>query len=146
MGRIHAWLRCNVVSAHRIRCMVKIMLDYSGSRVRNRGIDLAIREFYELERMILAVNIRNGIRAGVFRQTNVERLAALISVHLDGVIVASSIRANFDMDAAIGDIKGLLVRYLGAGRRAMKSTSTRAPRASAVTPMQVRAGSRSGAK
>jgi hypothetical protein len=42
-------------------------------------------------------------------------LAALISVHLDGVTVASSIRAKFDMDAAIGDIKGLLIRYLGAG-------------------------------
>ena len=83
MGRIHAWLQCNVVAAQRIRCMVKIMLDYSGSRVRNRGIDLAIREFYELERMILAANIRSGIREGVFRPTDVERLAALISVHLD---------------------------------------------------------------
>jgi len=86
--------------------------------VRNRGIDLAIREFYELERMILAANIRSGIREGVFRPTDVERLAALISVHLDGVIVASSIRAKFDMDAAIGDIKGLLIRYLGAGEAA----------------------------
>jgi hypothetical protein len=34
----------------------------------------------------------------------------------------------------------------GAGRRAMKSTSTRAPRASAVTPMHVRAGSLPGSK
>jgi AcrR family transcriptional regulator len=118
MDRIHAWLQCNVVAAQRIRCLVKIMLDYSGSRVRNRGIDLAIREFYELERMILAANIRRGIREGVFRPTDVERLAALISVHLDGVIVASSIRAKFDMDAAIGDIKGLLIRYLGAGETA----------------------------
>lgn len=118
MGRIHAWLRCNVVAAQRIRCLVKIMLDYSGSRVRNRGIDLAIREFYELERMILAANIRSGIREGVFRPTDVERLAALISVHLDGVIVASSIRAKFDMDAAISDIKGLLIRYLGVGETA----------------------------
>ena len=35
---------------------------------------------------------------------------------------------------------------LGSGRRAMKSISTRTPRASAVTPMQVRAGRRSGGK
>jgi hypothetical protein len=39
----------------------------------------------------------------------------LITVHLDGVTVASSISAKFDMDAAIGDIKGLLIRYLGGG-------------------------------
>jgi AcrR family transcriptional regulator len=113
MGRIHAWLESNVVVAQRIRCLVKIMFDYSSAGVRNRGIDLAIREFYELERMILVESIRRGIREGVFRSTDVDRLAALVSVHLDGVMVASSIRANFDMDAAIGNVKELLIRYLG---------------------------------
>ena len=37
-------------------------------------------------------------------------------------------------------------RFSAPDRRAMKSISTRTPRASAVTPMQVRAGSRSAAK
>ncbi len=115
LGRIHAWLESNVVVAHRIRSLVKIMLDYSSSTLRNPGIDRAIREFYELERRILVENIRRGIGEKVFLATDADRLAALIAVHLDGVMVAASIRATFDMDAAIGDLKEMLTRYLGDG-------------------------------
>ena len=127
LGRIHAWLESNVVAAQRIRCLVKIMLDYSSSTLRNRGIDRAIREFYELERKILVENIRRGISEKVFCATNAEQLAALISVHLDGVMVAASIRAKFDMDAAIDDLKAMLTRYVGdGGRRNSKSVRVRA--------------------
>lgn len=125
MGRIHAWLESNVVVAQRIRSLVKIMLDYSSAGMGNRGIDAAIREFYELERTILVQSIRRGISDGVFRRTDVDRLAALISVHLDGVMVASSIRENFDMDAAILDVKRLLTRYLGLDNEA--ETQEKAP-------------------
>jgi AcrR family transcriptional regulator len=133
MGRIHAWLESNVVVAQRIRSLVKIMLDYSGGGTRNRGIDTAIREFYELERMILVESIRRGISDGVFRPTDVDRLAALISIHLDGVMVASSIRENFDMNAAIVDVKRLLTRYLGldddaAGEKAPADSRRQKPR------------------
>jgi AcrR family transcriptional regulator len=118
MGRIHAWLESNVVLAQRIRSLVKIMLDYSSAGMRNRGIDTAIREFYELERMILVESIRRGISEGVFAPTDADRLAALISVYLDGVMVASSIREVFDMDEAIGNVKDLLMRYLQPDERA----------------------------
>ena len=83
MGRIHAWLESNVVLAQRIRSLVKIMLDYSTAGMRNRGIDTAIREFYELERMILVESIRRGISEGVFAPTDADRLASMISVYLD---------------------------------------------------------------
>jgi AcrR family transcriptional regulator len=112
MGRIHAWLESNVVLAQRIRSLVKIMLDYSSAGVRNRGIDTAIREFYELERLILVESIRRGISEGVFAPTDADRLTAMISVYLDGVMVASSIRTAFDMDEAMANLKGLLMRYL----------------------------------
>lgn len=118
MGRIHAWLESNVVLAQRIRSLVKIMLDYSSAGMRNRGIDTAIREFYELERMILVESIRRGISEGVFASTDSDRLAAMISVYLDGVMVASSIREGFDMDEAIANVKGLLMRYLHPDDRA----------------------------
>jgi AcrR family transcriptional regulator len=118
MGRIHAWLESNVVLAQRIRSLVKIMLDYSSAGMRNRGIDTAIREFYELERMILVESIRRGISEGVFAHTDADRLAAMISVYLDGVMVASSIRKVFDMDEAIANVKGLLMRYLQPEDRA----------------------------
>jgi AcrR family transcriptional regulator len=126
LGRIHAWLESNVVVAQRIRSLVKIMLDYSSSSLRNPGIDRAIQEFYALERRILVENIRRGIREKVFRATDANQLAALISVHLDGVMVAASIHAAFDMDAAIGDLKEMLTRYLGNGGR-RKSKAARAP-------------------
>jgi len=131
LGRIHAWLESNVVVAQRTRSLVKIMLDYSNSTWRNRGIDRAIHRFYELERKILVENIRRGIREKVFRATDAERLAAVISVHLDGVMVAASIRATFDMDAAIGDLKELLTRYVGISRR-RKSKAARARSASTL--------------
>jgi AcrR family transcriptional regulator len=113
LGRIHAWIEINLVIVQRMRKLVKIMLDYSSAGIRNRQIDTAIREFYELERMILVESIRRGIRDGIFRPADVEQLAALISVHLDGVTVASSIHKGFDMDAAIANLKGLVARYLG---------------------------------
>ena len=113
-GRIHAWLESNVVVAQRIRSLVKIMLDYSGSTLRNPGIDRAISEFYALERRILVENIRRGISEKVFRATDPDRLAALIAVHLDGVMVAASIRAPFDLNGAIDDLKELLTHYIGS--------------------------------
>jgi AcrR family transcriptional regulator len=115
LGRIHAWLEINLVLVQRMRKLVKVMLDYSSAGIRNRQIDTAIREFYELERMILVESIRRGISDGVFRPTDADELAALISVHLDGVTVASSIRKVFDMDEAIINLKGLVSRYLGIG-------------------------------
>lgn len=112
MGRIHAWLGSNLVVSQRIRSLVKIMLDYSTSGVRNSRIDAAIAQFYELERTILVNSIRSGISSGVFCETDVDRLAAVVSVHLDGVMVAASIRKRFDMKAAIADTQELLARYL----------------------------------
>ena len=113
LGRIHAWLEINVVLAQRMRSLVKIMLDYSSAAVRNREIDTAIREFYELEQMILVESIRRGVSDGIFRPTDADQLATLISIHLDGVTVASSIREAFDMDLAIANLKALVGRYLG---------------------------------
>jgi TetR/AcrR family transcriptional regulator len=125
MGRIHAWLESNVAVAQRIRNLVKIMLDYSSSTVRIRRVDAAIKEFYELERMILVESIRRGIRDGAFRATDADALAALISVHLDGVMVASSIREHFDMNAAIGRVKSLLNLYLGLNEPGRKAAASR---------------------
>ena len=136
LGRIHAWLEINVVLAQRMRSLVKIMLDYSSAAVRNREIDTAIREFYELERMILVESIRRGISDGIFRPTDADQLATLISIHLDGVTVASSIREVFDMDLAIANLKALVGRYLGldgsvwtAGSQEAASADTRKPAA-----------------
>jgi len=52
----------------------------------------------------------------VFRATDADRLAALIAVHLDGVMVAASIRATFDW---MRDRRPqeMLTRYLGDGGR-----------------------------
>jgi hypothetical protein len=60
----------------------------------------------------------------------------LISIHLDGVTVASSIREVFDMDLAIANLKALVGRYLGlggsvwtAGSQEAASADTRKPAA-----------------
>lgn len=127
MGRIQSWLESNVVLAQRIRSLVKIMLDYSCAGMRIRGIDTAIREFYELERMILVESIRRGIGDGVFAATDADRLAAMVSVYLDGVMVASSIRRTFDMKEAIANLNGLLMRYLQPDERAAARGKVKPP-------------------
>ena len=132
LGRIHAWLEINVVLAQRMRSLVKIMLDYSSAGVRTREIDTAIRQFYELERVILVESIRRGVSDGIFRPTDADQLAVLISIHLDGVTVASSIREVFDMNDAIVNLKALVGRYSGPGGlgRDRRCCSNRPPRAS----------------
>ena len=112
MGQIDAWLDANALSVNQIRKLVKVMLDYSSEGQGDAEINDAIQKFYELERMILVEGIRQGIHDGVFRPTDPERLASRVSVYLDGVMVASLIRKNFNLEGAWADLKRVLNEHL----------------------------------
>ncbi len=114
VARIDAWFTNNLQLSGPLRKLVKIMLDYTGSPMRFPGIDATIQEFYAFECKILAESIRAGVDSGIFKsQIASDRLAQFVSTHLDGLMVASVIRADFDLEVAMNDLKTILWSYLG---------------------------------
>lgn len=107
------WFRNNVELSEPIRQLVKIMIDWAGSPARTVSIDPLVRQFYVEEARILSSSIRRGIALGMFREVDAEATAAFVSVHLDGIMVASAIRADFDISAAMADLENQLWRELG---------------------------------
>jgi AcrR family transcriptional regulator len=106
------WFDTNVQLSNDIRKLVKIMLDYSGSSSGSSSIDRQIKLFYTEELRILSSSIRDGIAQGLFRSVDERGLALFVSTHPDGVMVASMIRADFDIKAAINDLRKQLWHYL----------------------------------
>ena len=111
---IRGWLRTNAELAEPIRRLVKVMMDDAGEAAHQGRIAATIARFYEAETGILAGAIQAGISAGRFRPVDAEGLARFISVHLDGIMVAATVRPGFDVEAAIADLETLLWRDLDA--------------------------------
>ena len=124
------WFDNNLELSEPIRKLVKIMLDYANSGMQIALVDGLIKEFYAEECSILSGSIRRGIELGVFRAVDPERAALLASTHLDGIMVASMIRADFDLTAAMGDLKRVFWEHLGYDRNAVAPRARqRSPRA-----------------
>jgi AcrR family transcriptional regulator len=110
---ISDWFDNNIELATPIRQLLKIMLDHSTSRIGNRVVDAVIKQFYDEERSILSSAIRRGIEQGVFHRVDPERAALMASTHLDGIMVRSLIHRDFDIRAAMNDLKALFWEHLG---------------------------------
>jgi AcrR family transcriptional regulator len=124
------WFDNNLELSEPIRKLVKIMLDYANSGMQIALVDGLIKEFYAEECSILSGSIRRGIELGVFRAVDPERAALLASTHLDGIMVASMIRADFDLTAAMSDLKRVFWEHLGYDRNAtVPRARQRSPRA-----------------
>lgn len=109
VGLIRAWFQNNLELSKPIRELVKIMLDYNNNTNRAFSISDLVDEFYrEEERNILADNIRRGIEMGLFKPVDPENTAHFVSVHLDGIMVASFIRSNFDLQMALDHLENTL--------------------------------------
>ncbi|MFQ5936859.1 MAG: TetR/AcrR family transcriptional regulator [Acidiferrobacterales bacterium] len=119
---INDWFYNNLQLSEPIRKLVKIMLDYSGSRINFPSVDRLIKQFYDEECGILSDSIRRGMAHGTFKRVDPDSLALFVSTHLDGIMVAAMIRPDFDLKAAIADLRDLLWQYLGVA----ESTDTEA--------------------
>ena len=107
------WFNTNIELAKPIRQLIKIMLDYSTSRTQKGVVDAIIKQFYDVECGILSSAIRRGVKSGVFRPVDPDRLAQIASTHLDGIMVRSLIHKDLDIRAAMKDLKNLLSEHLG---------------------------------
>lgn len=110
---IRAWFKNNLKFSKPIRELVKIMLDYNNNTNRAFSISDLVDEFYrEEERNILADNIQRGIEMGLFKAVGPVSTAHFVSVHLDGIMVASFIRNNFDLQGALDQLEEILWNLL----------------------------------
>ena len=110
---INEWFSSNLEVANLIRQLVKIMLDYAGADNSLPSVDKLVKEFYRVEeRVILADSIERGIARGAFRRVDSASIANFVSVHLDGIMVASIIRAEFKIEKALSDLRSVLWHYL----------------------------------
>ena len=110
---INDWFDTNLELSGSIRKLVKVMLDYSGSRISISSIDSEVNNFYDVEHSILSDSIRRGIEQGIFHAADPDRLALFVSTHLDGIMVAAMIRKDFNLDTAMADLREILWLHLG---------------------------------
>jgi len=124
---IAAWLANHVNKYAEIHRFVKIALDFRGAHEGDPDIASAIEGFYVEERKLLSKIIREGIKQGLFKPVDPNRMAQFISTHLDGCMVRSVILSDFDLDGAVRDLHKRVLEMLGyspkkrskrAGRRA----------------------------
>jgi len=107
------WFDNHIQLSRPIRQLVKIMLDYSTTRTQEDVIDDVIKQFYDEETEILVSSITRGTQIGIFSAVDPERAAHFASTHLDGIMVRSFIHKDFDIAAALAELKSLFWEYLG---------------------------------
>jgi len=110
---IAAWLANHVNKYAEIHRFVKIALDFRGAHEGDPDIANTIESFYVEERKLLSRVIREGIRRGMFKPVDPNRMAQFISTYLDGCMVRSVILPDFDLKRAVRDLHQRVLEILG---------------------------------
>ena len=92
---------------------MKIALDFRGAHEGDPDIANTIESFYVEERKLLSRIIREGIRQGLFKPVDPNRMAQFISTYLDGCMVRSVILPDFDLKGAVRDLHQRVLEMLG---------------------------------
>jgi TetR/AcrR family transcriptional regulator, upper aerobic nicotinate degradation pathway regulator len=109
---INFWFDANAQMVKPLGQMLRLMLDYRMSSKRSASVDRLIREFYEAEVGLLQRNIALGVKSGAFRPVDVAQTALFVSTHLDGLMVAASIRDDYDLQAGLRHTRRVLFAWL----------------------------------
>ena len=118
---ISAWLENHVNKYAEIHRFVKIALDFRGAHEGDLDIANTIERFYDEERKLLSRIIRQGIKQGLFKPIDPNRMAQFISTYLDGCMVRSVILSDFDLEGAVRDLHRRVLDMLGySGKRRLK--------------------------
>lgn len=104
---LDAWLSSNLLLFGEITRFLKVILDYAHSGRRSPQTDAAIARFYDTEVELLASALR---QEGNFAAAEATDLASLVSVFLDGVMVARVVRPELDSEHLVNMMRGLLGR------------------------------------
>lgn len=109
---LEAWLNNHVAKYAEIHRFVKIALDFRGSHEGDPEIEATISDFYAKELELLSRSIRRGVEQGQFKPIDPIRMAKFISTYLDGCMVRSVILPDFDLKAAVDDLRRHILALL----------------------------------
>lgn len=109
---IRWWFEKNRRLATPLARLLKLMLEYRTAGTRLPSVDRLIARFYDAELALLGRAIRRGIRTGSFRKVDVALTARFISTHLDGVVIAATIRPALDVARSLDHLERVLFEHL----------------------------------
>jgi AcrR family transcriptional regulator len=95
------------------RKMPKPRLEYRNNRRRSLPVERLIRYFYDAEMEVLRNAIERGVRTGLFRRVDTTKTSLFVSTHLDGLMVAASVRPGYDLRAGFLQMRKILFAWLG---------------------------------
>src|SRR5215470_1282669 len=110
---INFWFDANLKMAMPLGQMLRLMLEYRTTRKRSLPVEHLIRDFYAAEMGVLRDAIERGVRAGLFRRVDTTKTSLFVSTHLDGLMVAASIRPGYDLRAGFLQMRKILFAWLG---------------------------------
>lgn len=125
VAQIQMWFEANEKLAKPLSQMLRLMLEYRSSRRRSSSVQRLIARFYEAEMSMLSTAIKRGIEQGDFRRVDVAKTALFISTHLDGLIVAATIRSDVGLKRALRQLQEVLFGYLGVNSTAQDASGVR---------------------
>jgi AcrR family transcriptional regulator len=97
--------------------LLNLMLEYRTSSSPIPSVDRLIARFYDAEIGLLSRAIRRGIKLGQFRKVDVDLTALFISTHLDGVVIAATIRPHVDIARSLNHLERILFEHLAVGSK-----------------------------
>jgi TetR/AcrR family transcriptional regulator, upper aerobic nicotinate degradation pathway regulator len=113
VAKINFWFDANVKMAMPLGQMLRLMLEYRATRKRSVAIERLITDFYAAEIGLLRDAIERGIKGGLFEPVDTIKTSLFVSTHLDGLMVAASIRPDYDLRAGFLQMRKILFAWLG---------------------------------
>jgi len=110
--KIEAWLQTHVEWMEIIRKMVRVSIDLKTMSPDTNSEGSPIDIFYDLEKKTLAEFLTTGIEDGTFREVDVDEIRRIVSTFLDGAMIRTLIRPNFDLASTIATFMDVLLVYL----------------------------------
>jgi AcrR family transcriptional regulator len=105
VGGIEAWLSSNILLSAELNRFLRVVLDYSQSARRSTETDIAIAKFYDTEVGLLSRALHEEDKLPSPKASD---LAQLVSVFLDGLVVASVVRPKIDAKRLVDLMRSML--------------------------------------
>jgi len=110
---IDGWFNINMQFYGSLLKLLKVTVDHAFSSAPSDEINQLIRDLYTHETDLLEDCIAAGIEQGLFTPTDSAQLALFVSVHLDGIFLASMIRPNCNIADLVDNLRQNLWHQLG---------------------------------
>ena len=112
IAEINFWFDANLKMAIPLGQMLRLMLEYRTTRKRSLPVERLIRDFYDAEMAVLRSAIERGVKTRLFKPVDTTKTSLFVSTHLDGLMVAASVRSAYDLRAGFLQMRKILFAWL----------------------------------